>query len=103
MLSFLGLKLTQGINNKQKYKECLQEIKHYLSLKKIDKKVEINENDYTLTVINHPYTFTLVKNPLYLSSCYYNMPLFHADDYEFLEICYECLMIIEEAFPLNVR
>lgn len=81
MLSFLGLRVSQPIRNRQKYKECLQEIKHYLSLKKVDKKVEISENEYLMTVINHPYTFTLVKNPLYLASSYYNMPLFHAEDY----------------------
>jgi hypothetical protein len=36
MLCFLGLHLQRTINDRQKYKECLQEMRHYLSLRKAE-------------------------------------------------------------------
>jgi hypothetical protein len=99
MLCFLGLRVEQPLTEKPKYKECLQEMRHYLSLRK----AEVTESDYVLTAAHDAYSFTISKNPLYLHTNFYNMPLFNSQDYEFLDTCYECLMIIQEAFPLNVK
>lgn len=84
MLCFLGLRLQRTIADRQKYKECLQEMRHYLSLRKAD----LQETDYLITVSNQAFTFALPKHPLYLHTAYFNMPLFNSQDYNFLETAY---------------
>ena len=47
-------------------------------------------------------SFSLVKEGLYLHTNHYSHPLINKQDYEFMDACYECLMIICEAFPSSV-
>lgn len=72
MLCFLGLKVMHPVANRQKYREALQEIKHYLSLKP---EVEVEDNEYILTVSSGDYALSLAKHPYYLHSCHFNLPV----------------------------
>ena len=99
MLCFLGLRVAQPLTNSQKYKEALQEIRHYISFKQ---GIHLSESEYVLTVGRGLYTLQLPKNLFYLHSCHYNFPLLHEDDFSLLDVCYECLLIIREAFPSKV-
>ena len=98
MLAFLGFEVSQPLSNLSKYADALQEIKHYLCLKGED----IQETDYVLHVGNGNHSFSLVKDPLYLHTNYYPHPIVEQQDFNFLETCWECLMIICESFPASV-
>lgn len=100
MLCFLGIRVLQTVTHKQKYKEALQEIKHYLSLKP---DLQVHDNDYVLSVTRVDYSLQLPNNPYYLHTCHYNLPLLHQEDLQFLDICYECVLILREAFPSKVQ
>lgn len=98
MLCFIGLQLRRPLADRQKYKDCLQEMRHYLALRK----AHVSESEHLISVSSEDYSFTLPKHPLYLHSCFFSMPLFAPEDHHFLDTTYESLMILQEAFPQAV-
>ena len=95
MLSFLGLRVSSAANPR-KYSEALQEIRHFLSLKPF---VELQETPFVLTIAHGDYSLTLPKNVLFLHTAFHNLPVLTPEDLDFLDVCYESLMIIREYFP----
>jgi hypothetical protein len=76
MLCFLGLKIVHPVNNRKRYRECLQEIRHYIALQQI----EVVDNEQMITLYHQEYSFTIVKNPQYLFTTYANLPLLTPND-----------------------
>ena len=55
-----------------------------------------------MTISKGDREFSLVKEAAYLHSNHYSHPLVSQEDYQFMDCCYECLMVICEAFPSSV-